>query len=93
MRMPSICPHMPWNFAFFASETALTLSAYGAYYRFDLLFSRFFIHAIIRCIFVLVYITCIIRIIDKKQTKAFLQAVSKEGFERDLHDCRLIDSA
>ena len=36
------------------------------------------------------YITCIIRIIDKKQTKAFLQAVSKEGFERDLHDCRLI---
>ena len=29
------------GFRFFASETALTLRAYGVYYRFDLLFSRF----------------------------------------------------
>ena len=44
MRMPAICPHMPWGFAFFCIGTAFTLRAYGAYYRFDLLFSRFFIH-------------------------------------------------
>lgn len=42
MRMLSIRPQMPWDFAFFASETALTLRAYGVYYRFNLLFSRFF---------------------------------------------------
>lgn len=34
-------PAYAMGFRFFASETALTLSAYGAYYRFDLLSSRF----------------------------------------------------
>ena len=29
MRMPAICPQMPWDFAFFASETALTLRIQG----------------------------------------------------------------
>ena len=44
MRLNENALNLPANvmrFRFFASETALTLSAYGAYYRFDLLFSRF----------------------------------------------------
>lgn len=45
MRMPAICPQMPWDLAFFASETALTLHAYGVYYRFDLLAVFSFFHS------------------------------------------------
>lgn len=33
MRMPAICPQMPWDFAFFASRPHLPCAHTGAYYR------------------------------------------------------------